>query len=147
MYQRPKCPYSYFLYALEFQLTVSILNVALIAINTIKTITIPIILYFIKTIILQSMFVNKGKINTSRFFPMLYHEESPEKTQYNMATPSFLDKSRILPYPSSPIFQQKLSDTPISIIFEKVNPSPHSEVGEGVSNYVTIFAKCSLLDV
>ena len=30
------------------------------------------------------MFVNKGKINTSRFFPMLHHEESPEKPQHSM---------------------------------------------------------------
>ena len=32
------------------------------------------------------MFVNKGKINTPRL-PMLHQKESPEKPQYNMATP------------------------------------------------------------
>ena len=37
------------------------------------------------------MFVQKGKINIPRFFPMLDHEESPEKPEYNMATSPFLD--------------------------------------------------------
>ena len=39
------------------------------------------------------MFGDKGKINTSRFFPMLHHEASPEKPKYDMATPPppFLD--------------------------------------------------------
>ena len=32
------------------------------------------------------MFVNEGKIKTSRFFPMLHHEESPEKPQNNTAS-------------------------------------------------------------
>ena len=31
----------------------------------------------------------KGKINTSRFFPMLHHDESSEKSWYNMATIHF----------------------------------------------------------
>ena len=33
------------------------------------------------------MSLTKGKINTSRFFSMMHHEESPWKPQYNMATP------------------------------------------------------------
>ena len=34
------------------------------------------------------MFVNKGKINTSRFYSILHHEESPEKPQYgNTSSP------------------------------------------------------------
>ena len=38
------------------------------------------------------MLVDNGKIwdmKTSNIFPMPHHEESPEKTQYNMATPHF----------------------------------------------------------
>ena len=61
------------------------------------------------------MFVSKGKINTSIFFPMLDHEESPEKSQYDMAIPPFLDNpNSILPYLPSPppLFQQKFSDPP-----------------------------------
>ena len=38
------------------------------------------------------MFVNKRKINTSRFFSMLYHEESLKKPPYNMATTHFWTK-------------------------------------------------------
>ena len=35
-------------------------------------------------------FVNKVKISTSRFFPMLHHGESPEKPQYDSnPTPHF----------------------------------------------------------
>ena len=43
------------------------------------------------------MFVTKGKINTSRFFSMMHHEESPEKPEYNMATPLFLSNHPPLP--------------------------------------------------
>ena len=37
------------------------------------------------------MFVNKGKINTTRFFSYaaMHHKGSPEKPQYNMATHPF----------------------------------------------------------
>ena len=40
------------------------MNTAIITINSIKTITMPVISHFIKAII---MFVNKGKINTTKF--------------------------------------------------------------------------------
>ena len=57
-----------------------IINTAIIAINTSKAITMPIISYFIYIIILWHMFVNKGKINISIFFSMLHHEDSIKKT-------------------------------------------------------------------
>ena len=62
---------------------------------------------------------------------MLYHEESPEKPQYDMATPLFLDKPPILPTPPPPPFSSKNFQTPpISINFEKVEPPPlYEEVG------------------
>ena len=63
---------------------------------TTNTITMRIISDFIQAVILQHMFVNKGKINISRFFPMLHYEESPEKLQYNMVTHPFLDRPLIL---------------------------------------------------
>ena len=39
------------------------------------------------------MFVSKGKINTSNFFPLLHPEKSQEKPQYNMAISPFLGKA------------------------------------------------------
>ena len=42
---------------------------------------------------------------------MLHHEESPEKPQYNMATPPFLDKPPT-PHHPTPLFYQKFSDPP-----------------------------------
>ena len=69
------------------------------------------------------MFVSKGKINTSIFFPMLDHEESPEKSQYDMAIPPFLDNpNSILPYlpsPPPPFSSKNFQTLPISINFEK----------------------------
>ena len=64
--------------------------------TVIKTISTPLKLWqcqssqiLFEQMFCKHMFVNKGKINTSIFFPMLHHEESPEKPQYNMATPYF----------------------------------------------------------
>ena len=71
------------------------------------------------------MFVNKGTINTSRFFPTLHHKESPEKPQNNMATPPFLDKHLhfALPPPFlANIFE--LPPPPILSILKKSNPPP-----------------------
>ena len=42
------------------------------------------------------MFVDKGKINTSRFFPMLHHEASPEKPKSDMATPPPISRQPLL---------------------------------------------------
>ena len=51
-------------------------------------------------------------------YPMLYHEESPEKPQYNIAIPPFLDNP-------TPLFSHKFSDPPSnSTNFEKFEPSP-----------------------
>ena len=57
------------------------------------------------------MFVNKEKINKSRFFPMLHHKESQEKPQYNMAVPPFLDKPSQFVLPSH-FFSSKTSQIP-----------------------------------
>ena len=49
---------------------------------------------------------------------MLYHEESPEKPQYNIAIPPFLDNP-------TPLFSHKFSDPPSnSTNFEKFEPPP-----------------------
>ena len=87
----------------------------------------PIISHFISAIILQHMFVNKGKVNTSRYFS---YAASLEKSQHNMATlpPISLDK---------PFFSSKKFQTPlISINFEKIK-LPHCEAwgSGGRSNY------------
>ena len=51
-------------------------------------------------------------------YPMLYHEESPEKPQYNIAIPPFLDNP-------PPLFSHKFSDPPSnSTNFEKFEPPP-----------------------
>ena len=80
------------------------------------------------------MFVNKEKINTPRF-PMLHHEESPEKPQYNMLTPI----SRQTPYFAIPFpFQAKIFRSPLfPSTLKKTNtpPSPFMKVG---SNYAYI---------
>ena len=55
------------------------------------------------------MFGNKGKINTPRF-PMLHHEESPRKPQYNIEKNPFLDKSS--PFFFTPFFSKKFQ-TPL----------------------------------
>ena len=54
---------------------------------------------------------------------MLYHKESQEKTQYNMAT-------SILPYPPPTTFSsQNFQTLPISINLKKSNPTPLYEGG------------------
>ena len=120
-----------------------IINTAIVNINAIKSIRITIISHFIQAIILQLMFVNKGKINTSRFFiPMLHQEKSPGKPQYNMATlflgnlpPFFL--TPIPPPYSTKHFQtsQFLSN------FEKVKP-PCPLWGGGGGGGWTVFKLC-----
>ena len=56
---------------------------------------------------------------------MLHHEESPEKPQYNMATPPFLDKPPppILPNHSSPFLAKIFRPPPFPSILKKSNPS------------------------
>ena len=88
----------------------------------------PIISHFISPIILQHMFVNKGKVNTSRYFS---YAASLEKSQHNMATlpPISLDK---------PVFSSKKFQTPPSFpsILKKSNLPivQYGRVG-GRSNY------------
>ena len=79
-------------------------NTVIITIHTIKTMTMPIISHFISAIILLHMFVNKGKVNTSRHFS---YAASLEKSQHNMATlpPISLDK---------PLFSSKKFQIPPS---------------------------------
>ena len=58
-------------------------------------------------------------------YPMLYHEESPEKPQYNIAIPPFLDNP-------TPLFSHKFSDPPSkSTNFEKFAPPPPPPLNEG----------------
>ena len=75
---------------------------------------------------------------------MPHHEESPEKPQYNMATPPFLDKP--------PFSSKNFQTPPISISFEKVKPPPLYEGGGSKlcsqchwHAHVTSF-KCSISD-
>ena len=52
---------------------------------------------------------------------MLHHEESPEKPQYNMATPPpFLDKPPILP--NSPFSSKNFQTPQFPSILKKLNP-------------------------
>ena len=60
---------------------------------------------------------------------MPHHEESPEKPQYNMATPP-----PILPYPPFPAKNFR-PPPPISINFDKVEPPPFTKAGGGGLNY------------
>ena len=63
---------------------------------------------------------------------MLHHEESPEKPQYNVATPPFLGK--LLPILPNPPFSSKHFQTPpISINFEKVGGGAESKLCNGIS--------------
>ena len=67
---------------------------------------------------------------------MLHHEESPEKSQYNIEPLAISRQPPILSYPSpfsSKDFQNP-PPPPISINFEKVNLTPLYEMGG--SNYV-----------
>ena len=88
----------------------------------------PIISHFISAIILLHMFVNKGKVNTSRHFS---YAASLEKSQHNMATlpPISLDK---------PLFSSKKFQIPPSFpsILKKSNLPivQYGRVG-GRSNY------------
>ena len=52
---------------------------------------------------------------------MLHHEESPEKPQYNMATPPIL--------PNPPFLAKIFRPPPIPINFEKVDPPPYEGGG------------------
>ena len=83
------------------------------------------------------MFVSKGKINTSNFFPLLHPEKSQEKPQYNMAISPFLGKAPhfALPLPfSRNIFQ---TSPPFPSILKMSNPPPPILYeGGGGSNYV-----------
>ena len=64
------------------------------------------------------MFVKKRKIDTPRF-PMLHHEESPEKPQYNMASPIYR-QTPIMPY--SPFSGKNFQALLFPSIFKKLNP-------------------------
>ena len=94
----------------------------LLKLSTLKTITISIISYFIQVIILQHIFVNKGKINTSRFFFLCFIMRNLQKNLNKI-----WQTSRF----TIPLFSNKNSRTltprplHISINFEKVNPPFH----------------------
>ena len=66
-----------------------------------------------------------GNINTTRSFSMPHHEKSPEKPQYNMATPPFLD--------NPPPFLAKIfrPPPPFRSILDKSNPPFHEGGGGG----------------
>ena len=81
-------------------------------INTIKTILMLIISYFIQEIILLNVFVKKGKINRSRFFSACCIMTNPQKNLNIIWQPPFCLTSLL--------FQQ--NRPPISISFEKVEP-------------------------
>ena len=63
------------------------------------------------------MFVNKGKINTSRRCII----RNLQKNLNIIRQPPFLDKS--LHFALPPLFKQQFWESPISINFEKVNPA------------------------
>ena len=63
---------------------------------------------------------------------MLHHEESPEKPQYNMAPPPFLDK--FLPHfanPFPPFSSKNFQTPPFPSILKKSNPSPPPFMKDG----------------
>ena len=64
---------------------------------------------------------------------MLHHKESPEKPQYNMATPQFLEKPPYFAPSPPPSLLAKIFRFPIliSINFERVNPPPFMKGGGG----------------
>ena len=68
-----------------------------------------------KQVFCSTCLLTENRSTNQDFFPMLHHEESPEKLQYNMATSYFA----LPPFLDSP---------PISINFEKVNPPSSNEV-------------------
>ena len=70
-----------------------------------------------EAITLQHMFVNKIKINTSRFLFLCCIMRNPQNN-FNIILQS---RFYLTPPPPS-FFQQKFSDLPISINFEKVEP-------------------------
>ena len=87
------------------------------------------------------MFVSKGKINTSNFFPLLHPEKSQEKPQYNMAISPFLGKAPhfALPLPfSRNIFQ---TSPPFPSILKMSNPPPPI-LYEGVGGVQTMYVAC-----
>ena len=82
-----------------------------------------------KQLFCSTYLLKKGNINTARFFPMPYHEESPEKPQCNMAPP---------PYFALPPFSSKIFQTlPFPSILKKSNP-PFMKGGSNYEGIVTI---------
>ena len=79
--------------------------------------------------------LTKERQTHQHFFPMLHHEESPEKPQYNIATPHF----QTSPHFPLPPFSSKNFQTPsISINFEKVEPLLYEGGGEEGGEVQTI---------
>ena len=60
---------------------------------------------------------------------MLHHEGSPEKPQYNITIPPFLDKPPILPNP--PMSSKNFQTPPFPSILKKLNPPPFMKGGGG----------------
>ena len=84
------------------------------------------------------MFVNKGKINTSRFFSMLHHEESPEKLQYNMATLPISRSPSHFALPPPPFLAKFSAPPQFPSILKKLNP-PYEGGGTGVRTMMIRF--------
>ena len=84
------------------------------------------------------MFVTKGKINTSRFFSMMHHEESPEKPEYNMATPLFLSNHPPLPPFSSKnwgggrVWVWTMATGPLLFYIARITPLSSSMEGDNI---------------
>ena len=107
--------------------------------------------YFIQVIILQHMFVNKGKINTTRFFHMLQCIIRDLQKNLNIIWQPTRFTAPLLHFALPPISSKHFqpSPPPISINSENVIPPLY----EGSSNYVlgslildqTIVFTCQLL--
>ena len=123
LYYFEKC--FFLVYTFKQKLSAWIINTTIIAIS---------ILLFSSTFLLtkeQFFFV---------FFPILHHEESPEKPECNMATPPFCLTSSFL----AKIFRPPPPPPPFLSILEKSNPhpSPFLKVGRGLGGGRGAFELC-----
>ena len=87
------------------------------------SISMSLLLLVVEAITLYHMFVNKVKINTSRFLDLCCIMRNLQNN-FNIISQSPFSRHPpfyLTPPPPS-FFQQKLSDLPISINFEKVEP-------------------------
>ena len=87
------------------------------------SISVSLLLLVAEAITLYHMFVNKVKINTSRFLYLCCIMRNLQNN-FNIISQSPFSRHPhfTLPPPPPSFFQQKFSDLPISINFEKVEP-------------------------